>query len=544
MKCIVRKVVFVGLLSAVSFLAYSQSVSSAEAEVTTAEAINGPALAVVPGETAIAPQIRINVPRAVLRTPAEMQDSPSIAAARRFNYLHNRPAMGMARYLAAKAAAATGSPSADPSTATTPSATLAPPSATFQIEGVNETAAGGSVPPDTHGAVGPTHFVEVTNEHLDIYVKSTGARVKSVTLASFFGFSASGIFDPRVLYDRTYSRWIIIADTDPISSADQRQLIGISQTSSPLGTFFIYTNFNVMTALGNDRFWDFPQLGMDQDSILLTANVFLGDTNEGARLFAIAKAKLYNGLAFSVPVFKFSSAVGTVAPPVVLDQSAKTFLVAAPTSGSALKLFILRDSSNAFDATLTGPLNVAVAAYTLPPNAVQCGGVGVAEMLDSADSRFVNASTQIGNQLWNAHSVASGGRAAIRWYKINTTTRTVTQSKTHSQTTTSSDFNVSIAASDAGDYFLTWTSSSSTGCPQVIYNGERAGVLAPTAGKILFTSPTKITGSFDPNFGLQRWGDYSAVTIDPSNASDAWLVNEKVNSPAVWGSRIGKIRIP
>lgn len=143
--------------------------------------------------------------------------------------------------------------------------------------------------------------------------------------------------------------------------------------------------------------------------------------------------------------------------------------------------------------------------------------------------------------MWNVHSIDFFG-ATVRWYKINTATNALVQSKTHFQSGTSSDFNASIAANDAGDIYLTSTSASSTVCPQVVFNGERSGLLPPTAGSVLFTSPTKITGNFDPNFGTQRWGDYSAVTLDPAAVGSAWLVNQKVNSTSVWGSRIGRIR--
>ena len=126
--------------------------------------------------------------------------------------------------------------------------------------------------------------------------------------------------------------------------------------------------------------------------------------------------------------------------------------------------------------------------------------------------------------------------------KINTATNALVQSKTHFQSGTSFDFNASIAANDAGDIYFTWISASSTVCPQVVFNGERSGLFPPTAGSVLFTSPTKITGNFDSNFGAQRWGDYSAVTLDPAAVGNAWLVNEKVNSTSEWGSRIGRIK--
>ena len=70
---------------------------------------------------------------------------------------------------------------------------------------------------------------------------------------------------------------------------------------TPHRTFFIY-NLNV-NFFGNNNFFDFPQLGMDQDAVLFTANIFNGNNFLGADFFAVAKARLYNGLGFSVPVF-------------------------------------------------------------------------------------------------------------------------------------------------------------------------------------------------------------------------------------------------
>jgi hypothetical protein len=165
---------------------------------------------------------------------------------------------------------------------------------------------------------------------------------------------------------------------------------------------------------------------------------------------------------------------------------------------------------------------------------------GSANRLDSGDSRFVNAGTQNGGFVWQAHSIEDGG-AAVRWYKINAVNNTIAMSSTLFQAINSSDFNASIAANAFGDLYLTWTSSSPSVNPQVIFDGERSGNFPPTRGTVLFTSSAALTGNFDPNFGLQRWGDYSAVTVDPTNALRAGLVNEKVNSASVWGSRIGLI---
>ena len=87
---------------------------------------------------------------------------------------------------------------------------------------------------------------------------------------------------------------------------------------------------------------------------------------------------------------------------------------------------------------------------------------------------------------------------------------------------------------------MTWTSTDArVGVnAQVRLSGKLSADAQITSGTAGFTSPRFLTGNFDPGFGVQRWGDYSAVTLDPSNEATAWLVNEKINSGSLWGSRI------
>jgi hypothetical protein len=69
--------------------------------------------------------------------------------------------------------------------------------------------------------------------------------------------------------------------------------------------------------------------------------------------------------------------------------------------------------------------------------------------------------------------------------------------------------------------------------PQVRFSGYdhlNGGAYALSPGIAAFTSPTW--------YGGNRWGDYSAVTVDPRNARRAWLVNENALANHDWGSRI------
>jgi hypothetical protein len=444
-----------------------------------------------------------------------------------------RPTMDRSEYDAAKARANFWGPgAAKPFTAT--SAPLATPVIkTTNFRGHASTD--GLRPPDTHGAAGTSHFVQVTNSHIDMFARQptvTLPLVKSVTLATFFGYTAETLFDPRVVYDSTWNVWIVTADAFAESATVQRFFIAVSTSADPTGSFFIY-NLNV-NFFGNNNFWDFPQLGMDQDAVLFTANIFSGNTFLGADFFAVAKARLYNGLGFTVPVF--TSLTGTLAPPIVRDQNASTFLIAAPPSGTSFSKYTVTNTSRA-GISLTGPVSITVPSYSVPPAAHQ---PGTTKLLDTADSRFVNASTQSGNDLWQTHTIALGSFPAPKFYRLNTSTNTVSQSGFYFGSATSDDFNASIAANDAGNCFVTWTSTdASVGVnAQVRLSGKLSADAGISAGPLAITSPTFYNASGD---NPERWGDYSAVTTDPNSAALAWLTNENVSAnSAIWGSRIVK----
>lgn len=385
----------------------------------------------------------------------------------------------------------------------------------------------GLFPPDTHGAIGLDHFVEVTNSHIDIFDRADPSQRTSISLAAFFGYDTRTLFDPRVVYDSVWNRWIVTAEAFQESSTVQFHFIAVSSTSDPRAPYFIY-GLNVTFNEGD--FWDYPQLGFDQDAVIVTANIFnAADEFIGADLFAVAKARLYNGLGFSVPVFTGLRA--TLAPPIVLDQNARTFLIAA-SGGSTLSLYALTNSSRPNATELTGPVDIAVPEYSVPPPAPQPDTDAV---LDTNDTRFVNASTQVGDFLWQVHTVNLQGFAAPKFYQVDTAANALVQSAFFFGTATSFDFNASIAANEANDVFVTWsmTDPANGTHAQVRFSGfdHNDGteyLLGP--GEAAFTSPTW--------YGSVRWGDYSAATIDPRNSRRAWLVNEEILENHDWGSRI------
>ncbi len=210
--------------------------------------------------------------------------------------------------------------------------------------------------------------MEITNCHVDVYLKGAGnTRVKSVTLKQFFGYTQD-FYDPRVVYDHDANRWILSAAADRESPYVQYFFFAISQSSDPTGPFYI---FRVNVSSGPSTIWDFPQLGLDRNAVIFTADVYDGNTYVGASLFTVAKSLLYSGPGQTLTPHLFTGLTGTLSPPVVLDTNPNTYLVAAPTplaSSNQVTLYTLTNSA-ANPPTLSGPAFISVPAYGVPPSA-------------------------------------------------------------------------------------------------------------------------------------------------------------------------------
>lgn len=458
----------------------------------------------------------------------------------------NRPTVPLAEYLAAKRGHTGGRRPA----------TQAPraPYATnlTGFNGITQATAQDGSPPDINGAVSSSFVTEIVNQHLTSFNKSTLAQTSDRSLATITGYTTKAIFDPRLLFDRTWQRWVASAEAFPESSTTQFVFLMISRTSDPGGSYFIYKlNFGP-TLCGSGHFLDYPQIGMNQDAVVFTANCFNGNTSLGARTFAVAKAQLYNGLGFSIPVFSVATADGTTTPAIVLDNNPNMELI----TRNGPRDVTFKNPANGFyasfgpDVALTGLVTPSV-----PRAAGQKGCTTTSCRLDTSDGRFVAPSTQFGTQLWNAATYGFSGAgtfATVNWAQFNTATHATTQKGTAIADSCSDDFNASLVAQTNGSMWVNWTSTDPNGSScggtfarQFIgtrVSGNAAGSLPSRINP--FTSSFELTGDFDSNFGLQRWGDTSSTSLDPSAANVAWTWNESVASSANWGTRAQKVSNP
>lgn len=450
------------------------------------------------------------------------------------------PTMDQSVYDALKAEAETASAASRLLAQVEPKAAI---SLEANFEGVNQNQAfgpsGGFYPPDTHGAIGPTQFVEVVNTAFVVYNRDTGAELKRVSLNTLFGYptppTGRFLFDPRVAYDQAADRWVVTAPAFEESSTVQFFFIGVSVTEDATGAFYVQQiNVRATPFFAND-FFDYPNLGLGADAVLVTANIFSPQGFRGADLLVLEKDRLYAGQSLTVVVFQ--QLLGTLTPPVVLDQNPSSFLLANLPQTPFVAVYELTGADDPSSTTLADPFSINVGTYRIPRSARQ---PDTSARLDTLDTRFVHASTQVGTSLFNVHTIDVESFPTPRWYELDLAAAAVAQVGLFFGTTSSDDWNASIAVNDASDAFVTWSSSNAIGgregnrpyAPQVRASGRLSsdplGVIP--SGVVVFQSPTTPLLQF-------RWGDYSAVTADPLDTRCAWGVNEKVNSSFTWGSR-------
>lgn len=130
-----------------------------------------------------------------------------------------------------------------------------------------------SIPPDTMGAVGPDHIVELINGRYTVFDKTSGTRVQRSSLDSFWtsaGVSFEGrTFDPRVLYDDETGRWYATAVDN--GGLPNSILMAVSCSEDPTAGWI---GFAIDSDSSDERWADFPTLGFNDEGIFVSTNMF------------------------------------------------------------------------------------------------------------------------------------------------------------------------------------------------------------------------------------------------------------------------------
>jgi hypothetical protein len=133
--------------------------------------------------------------------------------------------------------------------------------------------------------------------------------------------------------------------------------------------------------------------------------------------------------------------------------------------------------------------------------------------------------------------------SAIRWFELRDSGGgwTVHQEGTHDPGDGHDRFMGSIAMDSAGNIALGYSVSSSS-----LYPGVRYAVRAPTDPPGTLRREAVLQSGHGSQTGSNRWGDYSAMSVDPADDCSFWYTNElyAVSASTRWRTVIGMFRVP
>jgi hypothetical protein len=301
----------------------------------------------------------------------------------------------------------------------------------------------------------------------------------------------------------------------------------------------------------------------------MSANMFGFSANgsfANVRVWAFNKAQMYAGAPTAqVVTFNAAKVSGGGTNFTLLPSNARlqtgTPPAGRPNLFAALTGFtnVVRiwkfhvDWNNVANSTFTGPTDAPTGAtWAVGPSTVpELEG----NTLDTLTYRAMmqNQYSNISGveSLWNVHTVAgsSSSQAAVRWYQVPVTGGTIgsaLQASTYNPDSRNR-FMPSVAVDHIGNMAIGYSVSNAAMYPAIRYSGRLAGDAANT---ITQTETSLIEGTggqvhtFSDGTLDHRWGDYSAMTLDPDGCT-FWYTNEYyVTNGQNYHTRIGSFRFP
>jgi len=420
--------------------------------------------------------------------------------------------------------------------------------------------------PDTMGAVGRDHFVELLNgEAIAVFAKTNGQMLQTTDVWSFFAVTNSpvpSVEDPRILYDRDNQRWIASMINYNNNNNTYDLMLAVSKTASPVDLIANWVKYTIKTTqTGSDS--DFDTMGMDTNGIYLSVVHRSNSTNAGFTVIAVRKQDIYAGKTNYTILTNTNPGLlsWAIQPAVNFDPVAPNgyawFVAKGPPEwgtnyyqgGPILYRRLQWSGSNAVwaDPAWVTNLDTAYRSYydfdgtngvyaaTSGIGAPQGGGTDRIDLGDTG-SRLMTAVIRNG-YLWTCQHVGLSGttgvyagsqtgtnvdRSAVQWvnFQVGTTNLTFNAYERVFDPATTNPFWYyfpSLMVTCNSDMVIGFSGSSANNYIGAYYTWLFSGANASTRPFTIQAGSTY--------FNNNRWGDYSATSLDPDDWS-IWTVQE------------------
>ncbi len=416
-------------------------------------------------------------------------------------------------------------------------------------------------PPDTNGDVGPNHYVQIVNAKFAIYDKSGTllyGPVDNNTLWDGFGgpCETENDGDPIVLYDDMADRWFITQFAPFVSPP--LQCVAISTTPDPLGAYYLY-------AFSMPDFPDYPKFGVWPDGYYFGTNTgfpnayYVHALDRVSMLAGLPAARIsFGGFAnLLLP----ADADGLIPPPAGYPEYFYTYYDEGyPDHPAGVDRLAIYE----FDVDWVTPANSTFTLVTeipvAPFNYTVCGffgpdcipepspGVGLNSLSWWPMVRLQYRNLGEYEAMVSNFTVDLDGtnKAAIRWFELRKSGAdpwALQQEGTYAPDA-SHRWMGSIAMDGSGNIALGYSVSDAT----VTKPSIRYAVHEYTDPPGTMQAEAVIMNGNGVNTGpYGRWGDYSAMSVDPSDQCTFWYTNEyhDVDLDSFnWNTRVGVFKVP
>jgi hypothetical protein len=455
----------------------------------------------------------------------------------------------------------------------------------------------GAFPPDTIGDVGPNHYIQAVNfqppspgkwdAKFAIFDKSGKVLVGLNETGALVGVNMSQLWinasksdtacgnnintsgDPIVQYDHLADRWLLGQLGDSHHNYDwniDTFCIAVSRTSDPIsGGWFLY-EFPIPKAVEMN---DYPKLGVWPDAYYVGTNAGYpaapGLPDNGGDAWAFDRENMLNGtdagwIRFHTKEFMLPSDLDGPAPPAGAPNVFVRFVEGAEFGGSdrlemgefhvdkkdfgvvpmgkiGSKFTLLPDlDTDPFDSSFCGEVNALIVPCIPQPMTSWKLAIDRPWTMYRLQYRnFGDYETLITN-----HGVDINGKdlAGVKWYELRNEGLGwyIFQEGTYSPDATSRWMG-SIAMDVGGNIALGYSVSNNTVFPGIRYTGRSR---SQPPGEMPEGEFTIVDGG-GSQIGTSRWGDYSAMSVDPVDDCTFWFTSEyypTTPSPAQWHTRI------
>lgn len=411
------------------------------------------------------------------------------------------------------------------------------------------------IPPDTMGAVGTTQFSEFVNGGFAVIGKNGVVQKATSDVAFWAAAGQTGTNgDSRVMFDKSSSRWVALSFGASVADLQ----IAVSDTADAAGGWKStkFTGFAGGTA-------DYPTLAIDKNAVYIGTNNFNGDGSFGGTTLNVipissllgAGAPTTTGLKQFVTPYNSNTGGrdGGYAIQGVNSDAAGTTgkVLAASLFKNDLITFDIKNAGTDAAAKVNGRYlgvgNFADPGAARQPNATPdintispTSGTyhpSNDRILDTLDPRIGSSVFEQNGLIYSVFT--SGGlhndHSQVNYHVIDAATGKIVGQGSISDGV-HDFFQGSLSVNAQGQVVIGYNRSGSGADGNVsflvrTYSTSASGRLIQRgAEELLKVSVVDDyhNGSIDGFVGVgrQRWGDYSQVSVDPTDSSKFWVIGE------------------